>query len=163
MSQIGNSLFDAPGSEKVAALLEKAKKNNVKVVIRLNNPLYDKSHFEERSIQHVEMYFDDGTNPTDEIVRKFIQISDEIVEQGGAGIAAAQILGQSRRHVGPDHRRRRWRGRRAAATPPRSPTGGGAASVPRPPPTRSRPGSTASSGSPSAARAPRCRTRPRCP
>ena len=30
--QIGKSLFDAPGSEKVAALVEKAKKNNVKIV-----------------------------------------------------------------------------------------------------------------------------------
>ncbi|KAJ7771864.1 phosphoglycerate kinase [Mycena metata] len=29
---IGNSLFDAPGSEKVAGLVEKAKKNNVKLV-----------------------------------------------------------------------------------------------------------------------------------
>lgn len=29
---IGNSLFDQAGSEKVAGLIEKAKKNNVKVV-----------------------------------------------------------------------------------------------------------------------------------
>jgi len=29
---IGNSLFDAPGSEKVGALVEKAKKNNVRIV-----------------------------------------------------------------------------------------------------------------------------------
>ncbi|KZV94013.1 phosphatases II [Exidia glandulosa HHB12029] len=63
--------------------LDYFEKNNVKVVVRLNNPLYDKTHFEERGIQHLEMYFDDGTNPTDEIVRKFIQISDEIIERGG--------------------------------------------------------------------------------
>ena len=42
MSQIGNSLFDAPGSEKVAALLEKAKKNNVKVVFPVDYITADK-------------------------------------------------------------------------------------------------------------------------
>lgn len=32
LSQIGNSLFDAAGSEKVAGLVEKAKKKNIKLV-----------------------------------------------------------------------------------------------------------------------------------
>lgn len=30
--KIGDSLYDVPGSEKVAGLVEKAKKNNVKLV-----------------------------------------------------------------------------------------------------------------------------------
>lgn len=56
----------------------------VKLVVRLNNMLYDKQHFSERAIRHEELYFDDGTNPTDEIVRKFINLADEVIEEGGA-------------------------------------------------------------------------------
>ncbi|KDR81410.1 hypothetical protein GALMADRAFT_59194 [Galerina marginata CBS 339.88] len=39
---IGNSLFDAPGSEKVAGLVEKAKKNNVKLVFPIDYITADK-------------------------------------------------------------------------------------------------------------------------
>ncbi|EJD54098.1 phosphatases II [Auricularia subglabra TFB-10046 SS5] len=82
---------DAPASPGMQRRLPTAFQNcldyfqnrNVKVVVRLNNPLYDKGLFEERGIQHVDLYFDDGTNPTDEIVRKFIQLSDDIIDQGG--------------------------------------------------------------------------------
>ncbi|TDL29089.1 phosphatases II [Rickenella mellea] len=58
-------------------------RRNVKLVVRLNNQLYDRNHFTEQGIQHVELYFDDGTNPTDEIVRQFIDMADKIIEDGG--------------------------------------------------------------------------------
>jgi len=41
-SQIGNSLFDAAGSEKVAGLVDKAKKNNVKLVLPVDYVTGDK-------------------------------------------------------------------------------------------------------------------------
>lgn len=41
-SKIGNSLFDQPGSEKVAALVEKAKKNDVKIVFPVDYITADK-------------------------------------------------------------------------------------------------------------------------
>ncbi|EJU05995.1 hypothetical protein DACRYDRAFT_97638 [Dacryopinax primogenitus] len=63
--------------------LEYFGKHRVKMVVRLNNPLYDKTVFEEHGIDHLELYFDDGTNPTDDIVAKFIQISESIIEAGG--------------------------------------------------------------------------------
>ncbi|KAI0637766.1 phosphatases II [Trametes polyzona] len=63
--------------------LDYFERQNVKLVVRLNNPLYDAQVFRERGINHVEMYFDDGTNPTDEIVRKFIDMADEVIEEGG--------------------------------------------------------------------------------
>lgn len=63
--------------------LDYFENRNIKLVVRLNNMLYDKAHFLERSIRHEELYFDDGTNPTDDIVRKFINMSDEIIEAGG--------------------------------------------------------------------------------
>ncbi|KAJ7849097.1 phosphoglycerate kinase [Mycena olivaceomarginata] len=40
--KIGNSLFDAPGAEKVAGLVEKAKKNNVKLVFPIDYITADK-------------------------------------------------------------------------------------------------------------------------
>ena len=63
--------------------LDYFEKRNVKIVVRLNNPLYDKVVFTDRGIDHLDLYFDDGSNPTDEIVRKFIQVSDAIIEQKG--------------------------------------------------------------------------------
>ncbi|KAJ8475469.1 hypothetical protein ONZ45_g15597 [Pleurotus djamor] len=64
--------------------LEYFEKRNIKLVIRLNTELYDRNTFIERGIDHMELYFDDGTNPTDEIVRKFIDTVDKVIEDGGA-------------------------------------------------------------------------------
>ncbi|KAG6919291.1 hypothetical protein DXG01_007423 [Tephrocybe rancida] len=58
-------------------------KKNVKLVVRLNTELYDRATFLDRGIDHLELYFDDGTNPTDEIVRHFIDVSDRVIETGG--------------------------------------------------------------------------------
>jgi cell division cycle 14 len=63
--------------------LDYFEQRNIKLVVRLNNELYDRQMFVDRSIDHVELYFDDGTNPTDEIVRKFIDMADEVIEGGG--------------------------------------------------------------------------------
>ncbi|KAF8665767.1 hypothetical protein AX16_000215 [Volvariella volvacea WC 439] len=64
--------------------LDYFEKRNVRLVIRLNTKMYDRKTFLERGIDHMELYFDDGTNPTDEIVRTFIEVADRIIEQGGA-------------------------------------------------------------------------------
>ncbi|TRM68477.1 protein-tyrosine phosphatase-like protein, partial [Schizophyllum amplum] len=63
--------------------LEYFQKRGVKLVVRLNTELYDRNHFLENGIDHMELYFDDGTNPTDEIVREFLDTSDRIIENGG--------------------------------------------------------------------------------
>jgi len=63
--------------------LDYFEKRNVKLVVRLNQELYDRNTFLERDIDHMELYFDDGTNPTDEIVRTFLDVADRIVESGG--------------------------------------------------------------------------------
>lgn len=64
--------------------LDYFEKRNVKLVVRLNTELYDRNTFLDRGIDHMELYFDDGTNPTDEIVRTFIDVADRIIEEGGA-------------------------------------------------------------------------------
>jgi cell division cycle 14 len=64
--------------------LDVFEKRNVRLVVRLNTELYDRSTFTERGIEHVDLYFDDGTNPTDAITRTFIDLADEVISAGGA-------------------------------------------------------------------------------
>lgn len=40
--QIGNSLFDQPGSEKVAEIVEMAKKKDIKLVFPVDHVIADK-------------------------------------------------------------------------------------------------------------------------
>lgn len=63
--------------------LDYFEKRNIRLVVRLNTELYDRTTFLDRGIDHMELYFDDGTNPTDEIVRTFIDVADRIIEEGG--------------------------------------------------------------------------------
>ncbi|KAI0034409.1 protein-tyrosine phosphatase-like protein, partial [Vararia minispora EC-137] len=63
--------------------LEYFEQRGVRLVVRLNNELYDRQTFLERGMSHLELYFDDGTNPTDEIVRRFIDVSDDVIKAGG--------------------------------------------------------------------------------
>ncbi len=63
--------------------LDYFEKRNIKLVVRLNTQLYDRETFLDHGVDHMELYFDDGTNPTDEIVRIFIDTADKIVEAGG--------------------------------------------------------------------------------
>lgn len=64
--------------------LDYFEQRNVRLVVRLNTHLYDRTTFLDRGIDHMELYFDDGTNPTDEIVRTFLDVADRVIEGGGA-------------------------------------------------------------------------------
>ncbi|CDZ98577.1 phosphoprotein phosphatase [Phaffia rhodozyma] len=57
--------------------------HNVKLVVRLNNPLYDKQDFESRGMEFKDMYFDDGTNPPEQMVREFLKDADRVISAGG--------------------------------------------------------------------------------
>lgn len=59
------------------------EKHKVDLVIRLNAELYDKQLFLERGIKHLDLCFEDGSNPSDEIVRTFIDVADAVIENGG--------------------------------------------------------------------------------
>lgn len=72
--------------------LDYFEQKNIKIVVRLNNELYDRNTFLERGINHLELYFDDGTNPTDEIVRRFIDVSDEVIQSGGVVAVHVRLL-----------------------------------------------------------------------
>jgi cell division cycle 14 len=46
----------------------------IRTVIRLNNRTYDEKQFTESEIKHHDLYFPDGSCPSQEIIEKFIQI-----------------------------------------------------------------------------------------
>lgn len=55
--QIGNSLFDEPGSAKVAGLVEKAKKNDVKIVFPVDYITADKFDKDAKASRILIMIF----------------------------------------------------------------------------------------------------------
>jgi cell division cycle 14 len=59
------------------------KKKNVKLVVRLNKKYYDARKFNQAGIDHMELYFIDGSNPPDHLLAKFL----ERVEACDGGVA----------------------------------------------------------------------------
>ena len=53
------------------------KRKNVSLVVRLNKPYYDAKKFTNNGIDHMELYFLDGSNPPDHILHKFIAKCEE--------------------------------------------------------------------------------------
>ncbi len=52
-------------------------KKNVTLVVRLNKPYYDAKKFINHGIGHLDLYFLDGSNPTEPILQKFLTKSEE--------------------------------------------------------------------------------------
>ncbi|EDO15689.1 hypothetical protein Kpol_1008p28 [Vanderwaltozyma polyspora DSM 70294] len=65
------------------SVLKYFSKNNVQLVVRLNSHLYNKQHFEDLSIQHIDMIFEDGTCPDMSIVKNFVGAAETIINKGG--------------------------------------------------------------------------------
>jgi cell division cycle 14 len=53
------------------------KKKRVSLVVRLNKKYYEAKRFTAHGIDHVELYFLDGSNPPDHILAKFLQVVEE--------------------------------------------------------------------------------------
>lgn len=52
------------------------RQNNVKAIIRLNRKLYDATRFTNAGFQHKDLFFTDGSTPSDSIMRLFLEISE---------------------------------------------------------------------------------------
>lgn len=52
------------------------RRMNVGLVVRLNNAEYDRNRFTDRGVSHVDLYFTDGSCPSEEIVSKFFRITE---------------------------------------------------------------------------------------
>lgn len=60
------------------------RKHNVTTIVRLNKKIYDASRFRAAGFEHYDMYFIDGSCPSDEIMREFLRVSENI--DGGMAV-----------------------------------------------------------------------------
>lgn len=52
------------------------RRNNVTTIVRLNQKIYEAARFIEAGFDHKDLFFADGSTPTDSIVRQFLRISE---------------------------------------------------------------------------------------
>jgi len=69
------------------------KQNNVTSVVRLNKKMYDGARFTSHGINHHDLYFPDGTCPSDMILQRFLQIAEN--EPGALAIHCKAGLGRT--------------------------------------------------------------------
>uniref|UniRef100_A0A023EYL0 Protein tyrosine phosphatase cdc14 n=1 Tax=Triatoma infestans TaxID=30076 RepID=A0A023EYL0_TRIIF len=54
------------------------RKNNVSTVIRLNKKIYDSSRFTNCGFHHRDLFFVDGSTPSDAILKQFLALSESV-------------------------------------------------------------------------------------
>ncbi|OWZ57057.1 cell division cycle 14 [Cryptococcus neoformans c8] len=86
-------------SHQLRCVLDIFERENVGLVARLNDELYDRRHFLDMGIEHIEMFFDDGTNPPDDIVREFIRLAEHTIEHKRQKVAVHCKAGLGRTGV----------------------------------------------------------------
>ena len=69
------------------------KKLGVGMVIRLNKPQYDKKLFEKNGIKHHDLYFLDGSTPSDEIINHFLKLVEN--EKSAVAVHCKAGLGRT--------------------------------------------------------------------
>ena len=67
------------------------KTHNVSAVVRLNKKIYDANRFVRAGLSHYDLFFIDGSTPSDEIVNQFLQLSEE-----APGALAVHCKGEAR-------------------------------------------------------------------
>jgi cell division cycle 14 len=72
-SSTGRPLFSCYQS---SSLIQWMLQNNLKTIIRLNNKTYDRQPFLDAGIEHIELYFPDGSTPPDAILKRFLEICE---------------------------------------------------------------------------------------
>ena len=60
---------------------------------------YDRQFFLQAGMSHIDMYFDDGSNPSDDIVRHFIRLAEDVIERQGKRVAVHCKAGLGRTGV----------------------------------------------------------------
>jgi cell division cycle 14 len=58
--------------------------NGVKMVVRLNEKMYEEHEFEDYKVKTVDMEFPDGSNPSNTMAMKFIHMCEKEVSKGRA-------------------------------------------------------------------------------
>ncbi len=94
-SSPSNSPTDSEGyrtftPEDYAPLFKKWKIN---LVIRLNKITYEKSKFVQNGIKHMELYFIDGSTPSDQIIDDFLAVTEK--EKNSVAVHCKAGLGRT--------------------------------------------------------------------
>ncbi|XP_065904578.1 dual specificity protein phosphatase CDC14C-like isoform X2 [Dysidea avara] len=67
--------------------------NNVTTIVRLNKQLYDTRRFTDAGFDHRDLFFVDGSTPTDAIIRRFLTISENT--RGAVAVHCKAGLGRT--------------------------------------------------------------------
>lgn len=74
------------------------KQLGVSCVVRFNNKCYDKAVFERGGIKHVDLFYEDGGNPTEAILQAFLKLCE--TEQGAIAVHCKAGLGRTGSCIG---------------------------------------------------------------
>ncbi|XP_020855582.1 dual specificity protein phosphatase CDC14A isoform X2 [Phascolarctos cinereus] len=69
------------------------KKNNVTAIIRLNKKIYEAKRFTDAGFEHYDLFFIDGSTPSDNIVRRFLNICENT--EGAIAVHCKAGLGRT--------------------------------------------------------------------
>ena len=69
------------------------QKLGVTCVIRFNNKCYNKNVFTDAGIRHIDLFYEDGGNPTQMIMQKFLQVCEK--EKGAIAVHCKAGLGRT--------------------------------------------------------------------
>ncbi|EFC48512.1 predicted protein, partial [Naegleria gruberi] len=79
--------FSSPSSRRISSdgyvhltpedYISPFKQWRVSAIVRLNRALYDRKKFISNGINHFDLYFPDGSTPSEDHIRKFLQIAEE--------------------------------------------------------------------------------------
>ena len=52
------------------------RKQNVRLIVRLNSKTYDRQKFLDNGFQHEDLFFEDGSSPSIEIMERFLEVCE---------------------------------------------------------------------------------------
>ncbi|KAF8566773.1 hypothetical protein P879_05112 [Paragonimus westermani] len=74
------------------------RKNNVTTIVRLNRKVYDSRRFTDHGFAHYDLFFTDGSCPSDEILERFLHICERSV--GAVAVHCKAGLGRTGTLIG---------------------------------------------------------------
>eukprot|EP00923_Selenidium_pygospionis_P033102 GHVN01058140.1.p1 GENE.GHVN01058140.1~~GHVN01058140.1.p1 ORF type:complete len:434 (-),score=60.72 GHVN01058140.1:410-1615(-) len=63
------------------------KKLAIRLIIRLNKKQYDRQRFLDHNVNHLDLYFLDGSCPSREIINKFLDVTEREIAKGKSAVA----------------------------------------------------------------------------
>ncbi|KAK2895766.1 cell division cycle 14Aa [Channa argus] len=74
------------------------RQNNIRAVVRLNRKLYEGRRFEDAGFEHHDLFFLDGTTPSDLIIRRFLHVCEST--EGAVAVHCKAGLGRTGTLIG---------------------------------------------------------------